>query len=141
MPLLKNILDPSQAVALGVGMGAFDLLVFRHYVPNMADVRSASPDNQDVETARRQATITCVGLNGLVSVMTGNWDVFLIGGAVTAALSLMTVHANAVNPATGKMQPSGNSATDQGMSDAGTNSQGWPLPDYSDNSEQLAPVA
>jgi hypothetical protein len=120
---LRSILNPSQSVGVGIGIGAVDLLIFSHFVPSITDVRSANPQNQDVETARRQATLYCVGVNGLVSLMTRDWNVFLIGGAVTAAMSWLVVHANTVHPQTGTMQSPGETA-----SQANTNM--YPLPDY-----------
>jgi hypothetical protein len=124
MPSLKSILNPSQAVAVGVGVGAVDLLLFSHFVPSVTDIRSANPQNSDVDTARRQATLTCIGVNGLVSLMTRDWNVFLIGGMVTAAMSWAIVHANTVHPVTGTTQSPGESAQS-------SNENMYPLPDYS----------
>jgi hypothetical protein len=121
---LRSILNPSQSVGVGIGIGAVDLLVFSHFVPAITDIRSANPENDDVETARRQATIYCVGINGLVSLMTRDWNVFLIGGAVTAAMSWLVIHANTVHPQTGTMQAPGEKA-------AADNTNMYPLPDYS----------
>jgi hypothetical protein len=127
---LKSILQPSQAVAVGIGISALDLLIFDHFVPSVADVRTAAPQNSDVETARRQATIYCVGINGLVSLMTRDWNVFLIGGMTTAAMSWLIVHANTVNPVTGTMKSPGEQA--QSDSNGATNENMYPLADYSD---------
>jgi hypothetical protein len=120
---LKSILNPSAAVGVGIGISALDLLIFSHFVPSVTDVRSANPQNGDVETARRQATIYCVGVNGLVSLMTRDWNVFLIGGATTAAMSWLVIHANTVHPQTGTMQSPGESAQ-------ASNTNMYPLPDY-----------
>lgn len=124
MPSLKSVLNPSQAVAVGVGIGAVDMLIFSHFVPGIADIRSANPQNSDVDTSRRQATLTCIGLNGLVSLMTRDWNVFLIGGMVTAAMSWAVVHANTVHPQTGSMSSPGDAAQS-------SNENMYPLPDYS----------
>lgn len=126
-----SILNPSQSVGVGIGIGAVDLLVFSHFVPGIADVRSASPQNQDVDSARRQATLYCIGVNGLVSLMTRDWNVFLIGGIVTAAMSWAVVHANTVHPQTGTTQSPGESA-------AANNTNMYPLPDYSMDESQQA---
>jgi hypothetical protein len=124
MALPKSILNPSQSVAVGVGISALDLLIFSHFVPSLTDVRSANPQNGDVETARRQATLYCVGINGLVSLMTRDWNVFLIGGMTTAAMSWLVVHANTVHPQTGTMKSPGEAAQS-------SNENMYPLPDYS----------
>jgi hypothetical protein len=120
--MFKTILNPSQSVAIGVGMGALDLWIFNQHLPATADIRTAPPGNTDVETSRRQATIMAVGVNGLVSVMTRDWNVFLIGGAVTAAMSILIAHANAVHPSTGTMKAPGEQTT------ASQNT--YPLADY-----------
>lgn len=123
MLMLKSILNPSQSVAIGVGMGALDLWIFNQHLPPTADIRVATPGDKDVETGRRQATIMAVGINGLVSVMTRDWNVFLIGGAVTAAMSILVAHANAVHPDTGTMKAPGETQ-EADMSAA------YSLPDY-----------
>jgi hypothetical protein len=122
--MLKSILKPEHAVAVGIGIGAVDLLIFERLTPGVADIRTAHPKNADVETTRRQAVIYCVGVNGLVSLMTRDWNVFLIGGIVTISLSYLIAHANEVNPATGKMAGSvqGSLAPDM---------EGFALEDYS----------
>jgi hypothetical protein len=133
MPGLKSILNPSQSVAIGVGIGAVDVFVFQQHLPPMADVRTANPHNDDVDAARRQATGLCIAINGLVSVMTRDWNVFLIGGVVTVGLSYLTVHANALNPVTGKLDAGGAGGASINPEEAAYN-----LPDYSADTEQDA---
>lgn len=129
-----SILNPSQSVGVGIGIAAVDLLVFSQHVPSIADVRTASPNNPnkpgkpgnpDVESARRQAVIYCVGINGFISLITRDWNVFLIGGIATVAMSYITAHANAINPATGKM--AGMPAT---LGGSGVDTTAFALPDY-----------
>jgi hypothetical protein len=128
----KSVLKPDQSVAIGIGIGVVDLFIFEKALPSMADVRTANPGNTDVETARKQATITAVAVNGLVSVMTRDWNVFLIGGAITASMSWLYVHANAVNPSTGKMSEG---TPVMGGSNANSDQTAmYPLPDYGDAS-------
>lgn len=101
--MLKSILKPEHSVAIGIGVGAVDLLVFNGLLPNTTDIRTANPQNTDVESERRKAVIYCVGINGFVSLITRDWSVFLIGGIVTIGMSYVIAHANEINPATGKM--------------------------------------
>lgn len=120
----KSILNPSQSVGVGIGIGAVDLLIFDRMVPGVADIRTARPHNKDVESVRRQATIYCVGVNGFISLITRDWNVFLIGGMVTLAMSYLVAHANEVNPDTGKMQGSVEASLTPDMGQ-------WAVPDYS----------
>ena len=101
--MFKSILKPEHSVAIGIGVGAVDLLVFNGLLPNTTDIRTANPQNHDVENERRKAVIYCIGINGFVSLITRDWTVFLIGGIVTIGMSYVIAHANEINPATGKM--------------------------------------
>lgn len=128
-----SILTPAQSVATGVGIGVVDLFIFEKHLPAVADVRTASPQDTDIDASRRAATMTCIAVNGLVSVMTRDWNVFLIGGAITAAISWTFAHANTVDPATGTTASPG----DQAMSPDDMNAQ-YALPDYADSSDAEA---
>jgi len=122
--MLKSILRPEHAVAVGIGISAVDLLIFDKMTPGVADIRTAHPQNKDVETTRKQAVIYCVGVNGFVSLITRDWNVFLIGGITTIAMSYLIAHANAVNPATGKMAGAVEQSIAPGM-------EGFAMEDYS----------
>jgi hypothetical protein len=130
--MLKSILNPSQSVAIGIGIGVVDLFIFQKHLPAVADVRTAEPQDNDIDASRRSATMTCIAINGLVSLMTRDWDVFLIGGAITAAMSWTYAHANTVHPATGTTQAPGEMKVTQDDL-----SHQYPMPDYAD-SEQAA---
>lgn len=121
---MASILNPSSTVAIGIGLGAVDAFIFSTHLPNIADVRSADPQNTDVDTCRRQAAGLCIAINGVVSVMTRDWDVFLIGGIVTVGMAWLYVHANSVHPSTGTMTAPGDAPT------SGDSAQMYPLPDY-----------
>ena len=126
--MFKSILNPSQSVATGVGIGVVDLFVFNQHLPPMADIRTAQPHNTDVDAARRQATGMCIAVNGLVSLMTRDWNVFLIGGVVTVGMSYLAVHANALNPQTGKL--------DVGAPMLNAEATVYSMPDYGYAAEQ-----
>lgn len=131
MNLPASILDPKASVAVGIGIGAVDLLIFNQMLPNTADIRTARPQNTDVETERRKAVIYCVGVNGFISLVTRDWTVFLIGGMVTIGMSYMVAHANEINPDTGKMAGAAVQSVDNTMA-------GWAVPDYSMQQEESA---
>ena len=84
--MLKSILNPSQSVGVGIGIAAVDLLIFNQMMPSTTDIRTAQPQNHDVEGERRKAVIYCVGVNGFISLITRDWNVFLIGGIATVAM-------------------------------------------------------
>jgi|SRR6267154_1803024 len=120
-----TILSPTASVATGIGIGVVDVFLFERHLPPTADVRTATPHNDDVDASRRQATALCIAVNGLVSLMTRDWNVFLIGGIITVGLNVTAVHANALNPQTGKM--------DGGTPSINPEQNMYSLPDYSDD--------
>lgn len=103
MTVFKSVLSPSQSVATGVGIGVVDLFIFDRHLPAMADIRTADPQDTDIDASRRAATGQCIAINALVFLMTRDWNVFLIGGAITASMSWLVAHANTVHPATGSV--------------------------------------
>jgi hypothetical protein len=130
MALWSSILKPNETVAVGVGLGVVDAFIFNTHLPAIADIRTADPQNTDIDASRRTATGLCIAINGLVSVMTRDWNVFLIGGVVTVGLAWLTVHANAVHPATGTMVIPGSDAVPADQDNA---AGPYSMPDYGDD--------
>ena len=83
-------------------VGAADVLIFQHFVPNMADVRRAEPINTDIEKAERQGLLVATVFTLLVAGLWRSAEIFAVGGAVIIGLDFAVKHANAVNPQTGK---------------------------------------
>lgn len=93
----RKALLPAALVAAG------NVLIFQHYVPNIADIRTAQPFNNDVEKSERSALYTATGFTLLVSFFARSLEIFAVGGAVIVAMDYAVKHANAVNPQTGAM--------------------------------------
>lgn len=109
----------SNATSLGVLVGIVDVAIWRHFVPSVADVRTAQPFNGDLESAERTALLVGTFFTLVVAGFARSAEVFAVGGVVLIAMDFATKHANAVNPDTGKMT--------QGMPNVSTD---YPLPDY-----------
>jgi len=67
------------------------------------------------------------GILGIIFLMTKDLNSFLIGGLALGGIDIMTKHANAVSPHTGKMVAPAGKPGD-------VNS--YPMPDYSGHDEQ-----
>jgi hypothetical protein len=106
-------------VAFGIGVGIVDVLIWRHFVPNVSDIRTAPSYNMDIEKAERLALYTGTAFTLVVAGFARSAEVFAIGGLTLVALDFATKHANAVNPTSGKIetQTSAQSTT-------------YPMPDY-----------
>ena len=122
-------INPQNATTAGVMVGIVDVLIWRHFVPNMSDVRTAQPFNTDIESAERTALLVGTIFTLVVAGFARSAEVFAVGGLVLVALDFATKHANAVHPDTGKMAGMGPGDVSAGSS------QSFPMPDYA-NTEQ-----
>ena len=109
-----------EGIGYGIMVGIVDVLIWRHFVPTVADIRTAEPFNQDIEKAERTALLVGTGFTLVVAGFARSAEVFAIGGLVLVALDFATKHSNAVSPQTGKAA--------QQMP---TESTSFPMPDYS----------
>jgi hypothetical protein len=107
---------------IGVLVGIVDVEIWRHFVPSVADIRTAEPFNSDIEAAERTALIAGTLFTLVVAGFTRSLEVFAIGGLALVALDYSVKHANAVHPATGKMAAP--------MPTASGLSESYPMPDY-----------
>jgi hypothetical protein len=116
---------PQQhATSVGVLVGIVDVVLWRHFVPSMSDVRTAHPFNGDIESAERTALLVGTMFTLVVAGFARSAEVFAIGGLTLVALDFATKHANAVHPDTGKMAGMGPGDVSVGSS------QSFPMPDY-----------
>lgn len=115
-----------NGAVVGIIVGAVDLLIFQHFVPNATDIKAAPPFDPLVESSERTALFIGLGLNALAAGYVRSFDTFVISTAVLVAGDFAIKHANAVHPNTGKMAPAGmpSIGEDQG------NSQAYPMNDY-----------
>lgn len=111
-----------HAVELGVLVGIVDTVVYLHFLPPAADIKTIPANNQDIESSERTALLVTTAFTLLVAGFARSWDTFIIGGAVIVGVDFAFKHANAVNPTTGKM-------TTQPENAAADNIH--PLPSYS----------
>lgn len=127
---LKTVLKPDSSVTIGLAEAAAVYVIYQAALPNHADIRTAPAHNTDIEAARKRAAWKAASILALVFLLTQDVNSALIGGAALGGIDLMTKHANAVNPSTGKIgEPvSAAVAAEQG------NDVAFPVPDYGDES-------
>ena len=92
-----------EGITYGILVGIADALIWRHFVPNVSDVRVAEAYNKDIEKAERTALLVGSGFTLVVAGFARSAEVFAIGGLVLVGLDFATKHANAVTPHTGKV--------------------------------------
>jgi hypothetical protein len=124
MPMLSK-LDPGSATTVGVLTAAGVYLIFNNAVPSIADVRVNPPHDADIEAARKAATWKSVALISIVFLVARDLNSYIISGAALVGIDYMYKHANAVHPATGKVDTGGGALTvAPGLSEA------YSMPDY-----------
>lgn len=100
-------LKAEVSIPVGLATAAVVYAIFSNATPSIADIRSAPPNNTDIDKSERMATITSAAVVGGISLIARDPNVFIIGGFMVIAMALWTRHANAVNPATGAVQVPG----------------------------------
>lgn len=109
---------------VGVASAFVAILIYQHFMPRIADIRTATPFNTDIESAERAALVASSGFVLVTAGLSRSIEVFILGGLAIVVVDFMTKHANAVHPDTGKMASPEPQAT--GLSES------FPMPDYQD---------
>lgn len=97
------MLKPEVSLGVGLATAALVYSTYNGALPSVADVRTAKPNNADVNASRRLAAWTSAGVVGAVSLMAKDPTVFVIGGAMVIALDWWHRYADQVNPQIGKV--------------------------------------
>lgn len=124
--MLSRLTNVDSGTVVGLFTAAGVYLIFNNALPNVTDVRSAMPHNNDVEKARKTAAWEAAGLVAIVFLVARDLNSYIISGAALVGIDLMYKHANAVHPATGKADVSNSG---QSISNV------YPLPEYSGDAE------
>lgn len=118
---MRSRLRPDTATMVGLLTAAGVYLIYNDALPSVADVRAASPHDNDAEKARKHAAWASVALIGAVFLISRDFNSYIISGGALIAVDALHKHANAVNPETGQV------AVDNG---ADVISITHPMPDY-----------
>jgi hypothetical protein len=127
---LKSILNPDTSVMVGLANGGIIMGIYSNALPSFASIRTADPQDKDIETARKQAAWTSGAVLGFMFLLTRDRNSFLIGGLVLAGVDMLVKHANGVNPMTGLLTMfDGKDDVEPLDMESG---QLYPMPDYGD---------
>lgn len=96
------MLKPEVSLPVAVAVGTMVYAIHSNATPPMIDLRSAPPNDANVEASRKVATWTSAAIVSFVSLITRDPNIFIIGGAMVVAMDFWTRHANAVDNETGK---------------------------------------
>lgn len=124
MAFLSN-LKPDSATQVGLLTAAGVYLIYSNAMPNMTDIRTTEPHNDDVESERRQAAWKSAALIGLVFLVSRDLNSYIISGAALFGIDYMYKHSNAVHPATGKVDTGGSGESIDGST--------YAMPNYAES--------
>lgn len=102
MPI-KSILKPDGSIAIGIATAIAVYAIYDHSLPNTAVIHRTDANDVNIEASRKKAVITSAGILSVITLLTKDVNVFILGGVVLAALDFHTRHANASNPATAQL--------------------------------------
>lgn len=95
------MLKPEVSVGFGLAVATLVYATYQHQLPSTTDIRLADSNDRDIQSAERTAAWTSAGVVALVSIITQDPTVFVIGGAALVIASWTHRHADLVDPRTG----------------------------------------
>lgn len=98
-----SLLDPKTSVMVGVSTAALVGFVYSYGVPNVATIGATQAHDINIESGRKRAAWTAAAAVAVVSLLTKDKTVFVIGGATVIALDWHARHANATPPTSTKV--------------------------------------
>lgn len=94
-------LKPESAILTGLATGAIVLAFHAQATPTQADIQALPAGTKDIDQSERKATFMSAGAVAVISLLTKDPTVFIIGSAVTVGMAFWTRHSNFKDPASG----------------------------------------
>lgn len=102
MPL-TSILKPDGSIAIGLATGVTIWAIYDRSLPDSATMHATDAGDINIESGRKKAVYTSAAVLGVVTLLTKDVNVFILGSVILFALDMHTRHANASNPVTGQL--------------------------------------
>lgn len=99
-------LDRKGSVGVGLAVAALVYGIYDQTVPPTVDIRVQQAGDRDLAAAEKNARWISAGLVGVVSIITMDATVFILGGSMVVALSWSKRHANHCAPGMVQNMPS-----------------------------------
>jgi hypothetical protein len=95
-------LKPDAEISIALATSVMAYAAYQFALPSVADIRSLEPNNKDIQSSERVATITAAGIVSLVAVITKSPSVFMVGGITVIGTAWTVKHADQVSAVTKK---------------------------------------
>jgi hypothetical protein len=102
---------PEVSVMASLATAAVVFGVYQVALPNVADVRSLDKQNPDIESAERLASWTSAAIVAGISLVAGDPNIFIVGGAMVVVLAWWHRHADQVDNVTHRAVSAGSGST------------------------------
>lgn len=96
-------LKPSEEIQTSALAAAVVYGIFQLNAPNLADVKAAPPGNAIAHGSVKTAAWTSATIVAGLALLAKSPTIFVVGSAMVVAESWKYFHANATDPATGKV--------------------------------------
>lgn len=96
-------LKPNEEIQVSALSAAVVYGVWQLHAPNLADVKAAPAGNSNVHASMKSAVWTAAAVTAGLALLAKSPTIFVIGTVMNVAEYWHYAHANAVNPATGKV--------------------------------------
>lgn len=98
-----SILKPEGSMTLGLATAALVYGVYSFSLPSTAVMHASDPHDRNIDAGRKKAAWTSVIAVAGISLITKDKNIFILGGAMVAALDWHARLANASHPETGEL--------------------------------------
>jgi hypothetical protein len=100
---LTSILKPDGSVAIGIATMIAVYAIYDRSLPDAATMHATDANDINIEAGRKKATVTAAGVLSVITLLTKDVNVFVLGGVTLFALDMHARHANASNADTGAL--------------------------------------
>jgi hypothetical protein len=99
----KTFLKPSESVMVSLATGAMVYGVYQYSMPSIAEVHATDAHNTNIDSGRKKAMWTSLGVVSGMFLLTRDPNVFMVGGAAFLAIEWSYRHANSTDAQSGKI--------------------------------------
>lgn len=98
-------MKPEISIGAGLALATLVYAIYTNATPSVADIRTLTENNADIEKSERSATWLAAGSVAGVSLIARDPVIFMVGGSMVIAMAWWTRHANMVSPDLQKYVP------------------------------------
>lgn len=100
---ITSILKPDGSIIIGLATGILVYAVYNQSLPSAAVIHATDPGDMNIEAGRKKAAWESAGVLSVVTLLTKDVNVFILGAVVLFALDISARHANASSNVTGEL--------------------------------------